>query len=193
MIVAAEKLCTRINELRGAITPSDLTALVAACTAASSCPDVALDLCSTVAGFCHPIQSRSSDVNRARARAAGVIHAVVAGMRLHGAAHAHMGGRGTMALRWLACDCKANGDAIVLSAGGLDAILAVMEAHPDDSDVQFASCSVLYDLAEGVGHEAKRVMRESNAKRLIRRAKRIHGGNGDLARHAMRALASLKD
>lgn len=189
MIAAARAECERARVSCEAETLVDAASLVAACSPALSCLDVAIDFCRTVSDLCHP---RHSGINRQNCGAAGAIPAVAAAMSTHGAVSGELAQAGCVALNSLAWSNKNNADEIVMTHGGLDAILSVMASHPGDAGVQRQACSALIFLCANGSPAAKRVMRTSAAVKLLTAAKVNHPSDRDVKGNADGALAALK-
>lgn len=186
MVAEVKAAYIRLDAVKGhVVTLEVVNSLVAMCTSALSSPDAAEAFCAAISSVCY------KTVDSTTCRTAGVIPAVVAAMTAHRAGSTRVASYGCATLGNLANDNEANADAIVLSAGGLDAILVAMATHPDNWTVQDMACFSLRNLAMFCGPAGMRVIQESNATALVRAAKANHAGNRDVNRIADFTLAEL--
>lgn len=84
-----------------------------------------------------------------------------------------------------------NADAIVLSAGGLDAVLSAMVHKASDVGVQWRACGALTTIATYAGPVALAALRDSDAARLIITARRNHPDNYTLDGASTVTLAAI--
>lgn len=165
----------------------DLTALVAACTAALSSVTIVNEFFIALYWLC-----KDSGVHRTRCGAAGVIEAVVAALHAYGPANAMLSMNGCRLLGELASGNTANADAIVLSTGGLDVVLSCMASIDKDSGAA-SHARALLQLAEACSPAAVDVLRASRAEELLNAAKRTHADHdGSVTHWANLALAALR-
>lgn len=170
--------CTRVEATKGEVTVTveDVKSLVNACAAAFSSTAVFERFLGTFSSICYRKPS-----NHALAVDAGVIAAIVAAMGSYGAANARVASEGCSALHSMVREAtnsdrgaawlRRNADALVLSTGGLDAILAAMRTHATDERVQFMACEALYNIFTHASPAALRVILESRAVELLRTAR----------------------
>lgn len=170
--------CKRVRSAKCGMSIEELTALVTACTAALSSPDAAAALCEVVVSLCRTDNDHYK-ANKEVCGPAGVIPAVAAAMSTHGATHALVAYRGCEALSCLA-HWPVYADALVLSTGGLDAILSVVASHPDDEDVLQEACEALFFIASSCGPGAKRVLCEKGVLEVARAAQANPINNEDI-------------
>lgn len=171
------------------VTRDDAIVFVSASTASQSSPAVADCFLDTIARAC-----MFNDVNRATFGAVGAIPAVISTMVAHGVRNSTIAANGLVALSSLPSKANArNADAIVLSAGGLDAIHSMMVSHPTDEIVQLSACVALGTLAEAVGPKALSVMRKGRTRELLKIAMKKHPkeGRNNVRYWANQALANL--
>lgn len=114
-------------------------------------------------------------------------------MSAHGAARPGVASKGCWALWNLANGNTSNADAIVTSTGALDAILAVMAAHPGDETLQKSACRALWIIAGEVSPGTLGALRDSAAMELLKCARRDHPkeGGGSVAWLAGQALSAI--
>lgn len=170
------------------VTPDDVRELLTACTAALSDAFVAEHFAYVIAEVC----SFNKD-NSMLCCSAGGIELVVAALVAHGTTRPDLAQDGCRALAWFAEENQAQADAIVLSAGGLDAIYAVMAFYSDWHEVQKGACVALSSLAGNVGDHAWFVMRESRAPALLMEVLANHpeGGFRSAREYAETAVSKL--
>lgn len=189
-------MCKRLSGKRHSeVSFTDVTLLVTTCTAALSSSGVGHALCHAVLSMCSVMGSQAK-ANAVTCGAAGVIPAIVAAIRAHGAAIEVVARVGCAALNSLAWfGNTVNADAIVLSTGGLDAILLMMTVHARDSEVQLYACQSLCWIAAAASPAAKRVMcePEGSVRKLLRTAKSNHPANAELESWADSALARVRN
>lgn len=127
-----------------------------------------------------------------RSGVAGVIRALVSSMSERAADRVHVARNLCGVLGNLASCNRVHADAIVLSTGGLDAILSLMQVYVENGVFQGWPCFALNKLAEAVSPAALTVMRESRAVELLNTAKRNFPTDvGSVQRFADAALARL--
>lgn len=143
----------------------ELAHIAHACAATVCSPAVVEAFAGVVTKLCSDVPA-----NRASCGATGVIPVIVAGLSAHCATSVVIAICGCQALASLAAGYTVNVDAIVCSAGGLDAILASMASHPHQAEVQRCACVALMAIARVASDEAKAVIRASGAARLLESA-----------------------
>lgn len=163
----------------------ELTLLVTACTPALS---VVEELLKAVTIAC-----LSERRNKTTCGEVGVIPLVVAALLAHGPASVNIAAKGCVALCYLASNDEVNADAVVLSSGGLHAILSIMAVHMGSEEVQRRSCWALYFLADAVSSAGLSVLCEERVTERINAAKLAHPDTDEhtVAYWADRALATL--
>lgn len=167
--------CERVRAIQGDVPLAVMEALVAACLPALSSPAVAEDLCRTVVKIC----VYEGYAKQVTCGAAGVIQAVVAAMSAHGAQSPVVAARGCEALARLALGNPVNGNAIVLSTGGLDVICSVMVSHVESEDVQGEASYLLWRTSLKASLTSFAAIRGSRAVELLNVAKANHPREGE--------------
>lgn len=196
MVKVATEECQRVRCL-GTPTVADLTALVTLCTPAFSSPQVAKAFCERVGKLCHPAYCYTTDevatalANKVTCGAAGVIPAILTVIALYGTVSPGVANMGILALSWIASKNALNSDAIVLSAGGLDAILSVMSTHAVYDQLQSSVCLLLGSITSVCSPAAKRVLCASSAMEIVLVALRNHSHDYSLLDSAGLLLRNL--
>lgn len=166
----------------------EITSLIDAWANAASDVDVTEEFLYTV---CCIRGSVCFDVNIRTSVAAGIISAIVSAMTLHGCISRIVASSGCSELSNLLDGKDVNADAIV-SSGGLDAILTVMESHADDWTIQTDACASLARIAESVSPTGLQAMRDSRAIRLVHAARVLYNTRFECEHDdAVRALTLL--
>lgn len=175
------------------MTIVEVMALMKACAAAATSPDVACTLCNTVFSICDR-SNGSAQSNRSACGSADVLTPIIAAIRAHGrgAGSEDIAGKGLAALGNLSIGNTVNADAIVRSKG-LDVILSVMESHAGNADVQKNACAALVVIAGAASAASKPTLsaRAPAVVSLINQAKRNHSGNVGVNKYAGDALAKV--
>lgn len=188
-VYAAREECERVRAAED-VTPDDITSLVSICKPVLSSPEAAEDFATTVGEICSYVAA-----NRVAAAAAGAIEAVVSSLVAHGAISVGVAARGCETLGLLASNNAFNADVIVLSSGGLDAILSAMESNAGEYDVQKEACVALVSIAEAASAAAVGVLRGARVIDVINAAKVNHPqeGAGTVKYWAEHTLATLAE
>jgi hypothetical protein len=108
----------------------------------------------------------------AHAAAHARVHAIVAALRAHGAADAALAAVALAALKTLA---NANGTvsalaaaaAAAVDAGGVEAVLGALRAHPSVMDVQRYGCWTLSHLCDGSATKARARAKDAGGAKLV--------------------------
>lgn len=188
MLLTVLHTCSQTVTVRGVDFPrGDVEALLTARIAAPHSPALAQMLVSTLAEMC-----LKNDVNRVTCVDAGAIPAVLAAMSAHGSGSAVVAEKGCDALGMFAYNNTANVDTM-MSAGGLEVMVSVMESHARVQQVQRAACEALKWIAQFASPAVVARMRGSRVVELINTAKANHpiGGEWTVTFHADAALSNL--
>lgn len=173
-LAVCQRVSTSTNNVWGSLHAEEVAELVSACTPALSSRTVAEDVLSTVEHICFRSYAGT------RAVCGGAIDLVVAAMAAHGAASVNIAATGCSALWNLAYQTgsTANADVIVLSAGGVGAITAVMEVHAENERVQKAACRALWRITSDASPAARDRIQHGLAPKLIHTAMSNHSSSG---------------
>lgn len=182
--------CEQVIAIRGVVSVHHAAELVAACASALSSPAVAEYFVTAVYICC-----LHGEANIDTCADAGVVPGLAAAMLSHGADCVGVAAQGCQSLAMLASRSTASADTLVLTDGGLVAILHVLESHARHEKVLRYACMSLFDIASACSPVARSALRASRVSELLLAAKATYPLDGEwtVKSWADLALAALRN